>query len=85
MTEYVTGANQRDAYIVSSGEYFWGGAKTTEQRGNLHVTPVDVDAALGEAERFMAYFAGETNNEFVGGGTPKSCLALIRETLQPKT
>lgn len=39
--------------------------------------------ALKEAERFMAYFAGETNNEFVGSGTPASCLAVIREALGP--
>lgn len=37
--------------------------------------------ALKEAERFMEYFAGETDNTFVGGGTPKTCLAQIREAL----
>jgi hypothetical protein len=37
--------------------------------------------ALKEAERFMAYFAGETNNEFVGPGTPATCLATIRAAL----
>ena len=35
--------NQRDAYIVSSGEYFWGGAKDTVERGRLLVTPVQVE------------------------------------------
>lgn len=85
MTEYATEAEgrptQRDAYIVSSGEYFWGGAKTTAERCNVLVTPVDVDEALHEAERFMAYFAGETGNTFVGPGTPSTCLALIRAAL----
>jgi hypothetical protein len=34
--------------------------------------------ALKEAERFMAYFAGEADGVFVGPGTPKSCLEVIR-------
>lgn len=41
--------------------------------------------ALREAERFMAYFAGETDWVFVGPGTPKSCLALIRSALMEDT
>ncbi len=39
------------------------------------------ETALREAERFMAYFAGETGNMFVGPGTPKSCLEMIRKAL----
>ena len=38
-------------------------------------------AALREAERFMAYFAGETDGYFEGSGSPKSCLAQIRAAL----
>lgn len=30
-----------EAYIVSSGETYWGGAKTAEERNNLDVTPID--------------------------------------------
>jgi hypothetical protein len=37
--------------------------------------------ALEEAERFMAYFAGETGGSFVGPGTPTSCLEQIRAAL----
>ncbi|WP_441235615.1 hypothetical protein [Bradyrhizobium sp. 930_D9_N1_4] len=37
--------------------------------------------ALKEAERFMAYFAGETGGTFVGPGTPQSCLEQIRASL----
>lgn len=37
----------------------------------------EMDDALAEAERFMAYFAGETDT-FVGPGTPKTCLEQIR-------
>jgi hypothetical protein len=43
----------------------------------------DVVAALHEAERFLAYFAGETDGVFVGPGTPKSALAQIRAALSP--
>lgn len=38
--------------------------------------------ALREAERFLAYFAGETGNTFVGSGTPKTCLELIRNAIK---
>ena len=39
-TEYIADWGV-EAYIVSSGEIFWGGAKTAEERNNLEVTPVD--------------------------------------------
>lgn len=29
-----------EAYIISSGEYFWGGAKTKQQIGDVLVLPV---------------------------------------------
>lgn len=32
-----------EAYIVSSGEIFWGGAKTAEERNNLDVTPIEAE------------------------------------------
>ena len=35
-TEYRTNG-QSDAYIVGSGEYFWGGAKSVQERENLIV------------------------------------------------
>lgn len=34
---------QRDAYCLESGEYFWGGAKSVEERGCVLVRPVDPD------------------------------------------
>lgn len=42
MTEYSSDSNQRDSYIVSSGEYFWGGAGTSVERARLMVTPCKV-------------------------------------------
>lgn len=39
-TEYFTNGGV-DAYIVSSGEYFHGGAQTSEERNNLMVRPVN--------------------------------------------
>lgn len=38
-----TGFWQPDAYVVESGEYFWGGAKTSEERSQLMLTPVRVN------------------------------------------
>jgi hypothetical protein len=34
-----------DAYCMESGEVFWGGAKSHEERARLLVEPVDVTAA----------------------------------------
>lgn len=49
---------------------------------NAPHTPAErVLSALIEAERFMAYFAGETGGQFVGAGTPESCLKQIRGAL----
>ena len=42
MTEYSNAGCGREAYIVSSGETFWGGAKSKEERADLDVTPVTV-------------------------------------------
>lgn len=39
-TEYIADWGV-EAYIVRSGETYWGGAKTTKERNNLDVTPVD--------------------------------------------
>lgn len=35
-----------DAFVVSSGEYFWGGAKSREDRDALRVVPVEIDGHL---------------------------------------
>lgn len=40
-TEYSSPGCGCEAYIVSSGEMFWGGAKSKEERQNLDVTPVN--------------------------------------------
>lgn len=46
-SETLANPAQPDAYVVSSGEYFWGGAKTSEARSELMVTPIDdADADL---------------------------------------
>jgi hypothetical protein len=49
MTEYASThalGTYRDAYIVSSGEAFWGGVSTGVERDELMVTPL----ALGESD-----------------------------------
>jgi len=40
-TEYRTNGNS-DAYIVGSGEYFWGGTQTKEDRDKLEVIEVNI-------------------------------------------
>ena len=35
-----------DCYVVESGECFWGGAKTAEDRNNLNVEPIELPHAL---------------------------------------
>ena len=40
-TEYMSPGCGVEAYIVESGEMFWGGAKSKEERHNLDVTPVN--------------------------------------------
>ena len=50
-TEYSTVRNDAepatpDCYILGSGEYFWGGAKTAEERNALEVTPVDSSSVV---------------------------------------
>lgn len=58
MTEYSTernGVTTPDCYIVETGEYFWGGAKTIEARNALEVTPLGSNADIEDAialERF---------------------------------
>ena len=34
---------QTDAYVVASGEYFWGGAKSGMQREQLMVIPMEAN------------------------------------------
>ena len=48
-TEYIADWGV-EAYIVSSGETFWGGAKTAEERNNLEVTPIDAVPVVRCAE-----------------------------------
>lgn len=41
-TQHEDGAITPDCYIVGSGEYFWGGVDSVEERNNLMVTPIDM-------------------------------------------
>lgn len=57
------------------------GARLKLINDKLSIIDVQRDA-LSEAERFMAYFANETDGHFSGPGTPTTCLAEIRAALQ---
>ncbi len=66
---------QPDAYVVETGEYFWGGAKTTEERSALMVVPVSgLTPADLAAERAEAARLREDLND-VG----RICAAIIGE------
>lgn len=43
---YEGGPYQCDAYVVSTGEYFWGGAKSVTERGDLLVQPIHYGSAV---------------------------------------
>lgn len=52
MSEYATVVGnfvQRDAYVVASGEYFWGGTSDSKKRAKLLVMPLDDAAILARA------------------------------------
>ncbi len=53
---------QCDAYVISSGEYFWGGAKSWRERSQLMVTPLDLDEARAEFWVPFAYVPTETED-----------------------
>lgn len=44
------GTYQVDAYVLSSGEYWWGGHRTVRERDAEMVRPVDVYELLGRKE-----------------------------------
>lgn len=45
---------QSDAYVVESGEYFWGGTSDPREREALKVTPIDPnDATTALAKAFL--------------------------------
>lgn len=73
--------HQPDAYVVESGEYFWGGAKTSEERSALSVfpvepiTPADLDAAV-QAEREACAEACERKRVFAAAGGPHTCTTI---------
>lgn len=65
-TEYFTNGGV-DAYIVSSGERFWGGAKTAKELNNVEVTPIDPEELRPKGrwewdERFHDYACSECHN-----------------------
>mgnify|MGYP001590466193 CR=1 FL=1 len=43
-SEYSTPEGSPDAYVVSSGEYFWGGTADRKARDALTVTPIEATA-----------------------------------------
>ena len=44
-SEYRNDKGACEAFVVASGEFFWGGAKSAEDREALMVTPVEITDA----------------------------------------
>lgn len=44
-SEYRTPMGKVEAYVVESGDFFWGGSKTNDDRDVLLVTPVRITNA----------------------------------------
>lgn len=67
-----------DCYIVSSGEYFWGGAKTIEERNALNVTPIKIKHyTVGEGH-------GEWSLHHIGAGHYWKCSHCGSEELRSR-
>lgn len=60
-TEYGDNEGRIDAYIVSSGEFFWGGAKTRQDQRCVLVTPYDHTAALAAKDAEIAALKKEAS------------------------
>lgn len=82
-TEYGGNNGRIDAYIASSGEFFWGGAKTPGEQRQVFVRPVDLD----EANSRLA--ASQPDREIVlwqwrcrGLGGPWSDWAVIEYSIE---
>ena len=71
-TEYSTrhedGTITPDCYIIESGEYFWGGVDSVEERNNLEVAPVDMptltppnEPRIINADKLAKRIAGHSN------------------------
>ncbi len=71
---------QHDAYCVSSGEYFWGGAKTSLEREELRVYPIsyeDVKLALEKQTPKKPL----SEEQFYGNGKCPCCNAVFLDKL----
>lgn len=51
-----------EAYIVWSGEYFWGGAKTKEEIGDVLILPIP-DKVVQKLEKKYRYKRSDNNAE----------------------
>jgi hypothetical protein len=72
-SEYGRNNGQCDAYVVSSGEYFWGGTSTPGPRGQLLVTPLPEEQLAATPAPQSAPQAAEALREALA-----SCYALAQ-------
>lgn len=56
-TEYFTNGRV-EAYVVSSGECFWGGVRTAEEVNNIEVIPIDTNSEVNVANKERRFIFG---------------------------
>ena len=83
MTEHLADQLKRLCCAETEGKFFDCVTDNIDEIISALRSRNQMVAALTEAERFMAYFSGETGGHFVGPGMPAACLAEIRAALPP--
>ena len=83
MTEHLAAQLKRLCCAETEGKFFDCVTDNIDEIISALRSRNQMVAALTEAERFMAYFSGETGGHFVGPGMPAACLAEIRAALPP--
>jgi hypothetical protein len=74
-TEY-SDVNGSEAYVVASGEYFWGGTNDREVRRNIKVTPVIINMKPNELSHSGTAMKAKPEPQGSTRATPRSCASV---------
>ena len=77
-TQHEDGSITPDCYIVDSGEYFWGGVDSVEERNNLMVTPIDMPTLTPPNDPLPVLVNDEPDREFIDYICPR-CKEIISQ------
>lgn len=75
-TQHEDGSITPDCYIVDSGEYFWGGVDSVEERNNLMVTPIDMPTLTPPNELRAGLYGKYTVYKNKDGSLVTDCFIL---------